>query len=70
MGIAATGLLTLGYFAIASHVLGEQSAKRIDLLWSVMFVVISVIVAAGSELAAPAGKSQQVTAGPPAAAKT
>jgi O-antigen/teichoic acid export membrane protein len=43
LGIAATGLLTLGYFAIASHVLGEQSAKRIDLLWSVMFVIISVI---------------------------
>jgi O-antigen/teichoic acid export membrane protein len=35
--------LTLGYFAVASHVLGEQSAKRIDLLWSVMFVIISVI---------------------------
>jgi O-antigen/teichoic acid export membrane protein len=43
IGIAATGLLTLGYFSIASHVLGEQSAKRIDLLWSVMFVIISVI---------------------------
>jgi O-antigen/teichoic acid export membrane protein len=43
IGIAATGLLTLGYFAIASHVLSEQSAKRIDLLWSVMFVIISVI---------------------------
>jgi O-antigen/teichoic acid export membrane protein len=43
VGIAATGLLTLGYFSIASHVLGEQSAKRIDLLWSVMFVIISVI---------------------------
>ncbi|HMD51211.1 MAG TPA: hypothetical protein VKG62_00750 [Solirubrobacteraceae bacterium] len=42
-GIAATGLLTLGYFALASHVLGEESAKRIDLLWSVMFVIISVI---------------------------
>jgi len=42
-GIASTGLLTLGYFAIASHVLGEQSAKRLDLLWSVMFVIISVI---------------------------
>jgi O-antigen/teichoic acid export membrane protein len=43
VGIASTGLLTLGYFAIASHVLGEQSAKRLDLLWSVMFVIISVI---------------------------
>lgn len=43
VGIAATGLLTFAYFSIASHVLGEVAAKRIDLLWSVMFVVISVI---------------------------
>jgi O-antigen/teichoic acid export membrane protein len=43
LGIASTGLLTFAYFSIASHVLGEQSAKRIDLLWSVMFVIISVI---------------------------
>jgi O-antigen/teichoic acid export membrane protein len=43
IGIASTGLLTFAYFSIASHVLGEQSAKRIDLLWSVMFVIISVI---------------------------
>jgi O-antigen/teichoic acid export membrane protein len=35
--------LTFAYFSIASHVLGEGSAKRIDLLWSVMFVIISVI---------------------------
>ncbi len=43
IGIASTGLLTFAYFSIASHVLGEVSAKRIDLLWSVMFVIISVI---------------------------
>jgi O-antigen/teichoic acid export membrane protein len=43
VGIASTGLLTLAYFSIASHVLGEESAKRIDVLWSVMFVIISVI---------------------------
>ena len=43
VGIASTGLLTFAYFSIASHVLGEQPAKRIDLLWSVMFVIISVI---------------------------
>jgi O-antigen/teichoic acid export membrane protein len=43
IGIASTGLLTFAYFSIASHVLGEVPAKRIDLLWSVMFVVISVI---------------------------
>ena len=43
LGIASTGLLTFAYFSIASHVLGEESAKLLDLLWSVMFVIISVI---------------------------
>jgi O-antigen/teichoic acid export membrane protein len=43
IGIASTGLLTFAYFSIASHVLGEESAKLLDLLWSVMFVIISVI---------------------------
>ncbi len=43
IGIAATGLLTFAYFSIASHVLNGVEAKRIDLLWSVMFVIISVI---------------------------
>jgi len=35
--------LTFAYFSIASHVLGEESAKLLDLLWSIMFVIISVI---------------------------
>jgi len=43
LGIASTGLLTFAYFSIASHVLGGPAAKRVDLLWSVMFVIISVI---------------------------
>jgi O-antigen/teichoic acid export membrane protein len=43
IGIASTGLLTLAYFSISSHVLGEAAASRIALLWSVMFVLISVI---------------------------
>jgi O-antigen/teichoic acid export membrane protein len=43
IGIASTGLLTFAFFSIASHVVGEEPAKRIDVLWSVMFVVISVI---------------------------
>jgi O-antigen/teichoic acid export membrane protein len=43
IGIASTGLLTFAYFSIASHVLNPFQAKRIDLLWSVMFVTISVI---------------------------
>jgi O-antigen/teichoic acid export membrane protein len=43
IGIASTGLLTLAYFSISSHVLPEAAASRIALLWSVMFVIISVI---------------------------
>jgi O-antigen/teichoic acid export membrane protein len=43
VGIAATGLLTFAYFSIASHVLSGEAAQRVDVLWSVMFVVISVI---------------------------
>ena len=43
IGIASTGLLTFAYFSVASHVLGSSQAKRIDVLWSVMFVIISVI---------------------------
>jgi O-antigen/teichoic acid export membrane protein len=43
VGIACTGLLTLAYFSISSHVLGEEAASRIALLWSIMFVIISVI---------------------------
>ncbi|HME04747.1 MAG TPA: hypothetical protein VKG38_17120 [Solirubrobacteraceae bacterium] len=43
IGIACTGLFTLAYFSISSHVLSGASASRIALLWSVMFVVISVI---------------------------
>lgn len=43
VGIASTGLFTFAYFSVASHVLGEVEAKRLNVLWSVMFVVISVI---------------------------
>ncbi len=43
IGIALTGVLTFAYFSIASHVLNPFQAKRIDVLWTVMFVIISVI---------------------------
>jgi O-antigen/teichoic acid export membrane protein len=43
IGIATTGVVTFAYFAVASHVLSEVEYKGISLLWSVMFVVISVI---------------------------
>lgn len=43
VGIAATGLLTFAFFSIASHVLTPIEAKHVDVLWSLMFVIISVI---------------------------
>jgi O-antigen/teichoic acid export membrane protein len=43
LGVGATGLLTAVYFVIASHVLNPVQAKRVDLLWSIMWVAISVI---------------------------
>lgn len=43
IGVGATGLLTAVYFVIASHVLTPVQAKRVDLLWSIMWVAISVI---------------------------
>jgi O-antigen/teichoic acid export membrane protein len=43
IGIATTGIVTFAYFAVASHVLTPNEYKGISLLWSVMFVVISII---------------------------
>ena len=48
IGIASTGVLTLAYFALAGHLLdrnGKTSLQysHLDVLWSVMFVIISVI---------------------------
>jgi O-antigen/teichoic acid export membrane protein len=43
IGVGATGLLTAVYFVIASHVLTAVEAKRVDLLWAIMWVTISVI---------------------------
>lgn len=43
IGIASTGLFTFAYFAVASHVLGADDYGAISLLWSVLFVVLSVI---------------------------
>jgi O-antigen/teichoic acid export membrane protein len=43
IGIAATGLFTFAYFAVASHVLGKADYGRIALLWAVLFVIMSVI---------------------------
>jgi hypothetical protein len=42
VGIATTGLVTFAYFSVASHVLDDADYKRISLLWSVLFVTVSV----------------------------
>ncbi|HEY8584472.1 MAG TPA: hypothetical protein VIL49_16050, partial [Capillimicrobium sp.] len=43
VGIAATGVFTFAYFAVASHVLTADEAAGLDVLWAVMFVVLAVI---------------------------
>ncbi|MEA2291217.1 MAG: hypothetical protein QOF17_237 [Solirubrobacteraceae bacterium] len=43
VGVAITGLVTFAFFSLASHALSEVDYKGISLLWSVMFLVISLI---------------------------
>jgi O-antigen/teichoic acid export membrane protein len=43
IGIATTGVVTFAYFSVASYVLGDVAYKQISLLWSVLFVIASVI---------------------------
>jgi O-antigen/teichoic acid export membrane protein len=43
IGIAATGVLSFAYFSVASYVLGDSEYKGISLLWSILFVTVSVI---------------------------
>jgi O-antigen/teichoic acid export membrane protein len=43
LGIATTGLVTFAYFSVASHVLDDADYKNVSLLWSVLFVTVSVI---------------------------
>ncbi|HYN91987.1 MAG TPA: hypothetical protein VER75_08695 [Thermoleophilaceae bacterium] len=43
MGIGATGLITFAYFSLASHALPEDEYGRITLLWSAMFITVSVL---------------------------
>jgi len=42
-GIGITGLVTYTYFSLASHVLPEDEYGHISLLWSAVFVVVSVL---------------------------
>jgi O-antigen/teichoic acid export membrane protein len=43
IGIATTGLVTFAYFSVASYVLDDIDYKGVSLLWSVLFVIVSVI---------------------------
>ena len=44
IGIATTGVVTLAYFALAAQALdGDERYKHITLVWSIMFVIVSVI---------------------------
>ena len=43
VGIGATGLITFAYFSLASHSLSEVDYKGVSLLWSALFLLISII---------------------------
>ena len=43
VGIGVTGLVTYTYFSLASHSLPDDEYGRITLLWSAVFVVVSVL---------------------------
>ena len=43
VGIAATGLVTYTYFSLASHNLSESDYGGITLLWSAVFITVSVL---------------------------
>ncbi|MDA0166132.1 hypothetical protein OM076_38060 [Solirubrobacter ginsenosidimutans] len=43
IGIASTGVVTFAYFSVASYALNDVDYKSISLLWSVLFVIVSVI---------------------------
>ncbi|MDQ5834421.1 MAG: hypothetical protein M3550_15415 [Actinomycetota bacterium] len=43
VGIGVTGLVTFAYFALASHSLPENEYGRITLLWSSVFITVSVL---------------------------
>ncbi len=43
VGIGITGLVTYTYFSLASHSLADDEYGRISLLWSAVFIVVSVL---------------------------
>jgi O-antigen/teichoic acid export membrane protein len=42
-GIGATGLITYAYFSLASHSLSESDYGGITLLWSAVFITVSIL---------------------------
>lgn len=43
LGIASTGIFTFAYFAVAGHALDHADYGRVSLLWSVLFIIMSVL---------------------------
>ena len=43
IGLALTGVVTLGYFVLATYALEEEQYSAISLLWSITFIVATVI---------------------------
>ncbi|HEX2413718.1 MAG TPA: hypothetical protein VHJ37_00750 [Thermoleophilaceae bacterium] len=43
VGIGLTGLITFSYFSLASYALPEAEYGRITLLWSAMFITVSIL---------------------------
>jgi O-antigen/teichoic acid export membrane protein len=43
VGIGVTGLVTYAYFALASHTLSSHDYGGITLLWSTIFIVVSIL---------------------------
>jgi O-antigen/teichoic acid export membrane protein len=43
VGIGATGLITFAYFSLASHALPEDEYGRVTLLWSAVFITVSIL---------------------------
>jgi O-antigen/teichoic acid export membrane protein len=43
VGIGLTGLITFAYFSLASHALPEDEYGRVTLLWSAVFITVSIL---------------------------
>src|SRR5881396_2894351 len=43
IGVGITGLITYLYFAIASHELSREQYGQVAVLWSAVFIVVSIL---------------------------